>query len=119
MAKDYAIRKLHSKEKVIFCGADAISGLLLHYLLDELFGRNEYIILHHYDLQLQKEWKWNIEDPISDAAIIKEWFNTRPERIITTCWDYERTLKAVEDAHITDVRVYEFCLYKHVTDLPF
>lgn len=43
MPKDYALRKLHSKEeKVIFCGCDAISGLLIHYLLDELFGRGEY-----------------------------------------------------------------------------
>jgi hypothetical protein len=50
MPKDYALRKLHSKEeKVIFCGCDAISGLLIHYLLDELFGRGEYKILHHYD----------------------------------------------------------------------
>ena len=40
MPKDYALRKLHSKEeKIIFCGCDAISGLLMHYLLDELFGR--------------------------------------------------------------------------------
>lgn len=50
MPKDYALRKLHSKEeKIIFCGCDAISGLLMHYLLDELFGRGEYKILHHYD----------------------------------------------------------------------
>ena len=50
MPKDYALRKLHSKEeKVIFCGCDAISGLLIHYLLDELFGRGEYKILHRYD----------------------------------------------------------------------
>ena len=41
------------------------------------------------------------------------------QRIITTCWDYERTLKAVEDAQISNVRVYEFCKYKHITDLPF
>lgn len=34
----------------------ALSGLLMHYLLDELFGRGEYKILHHYDLRLQKEW---------------------------------------------------------------
>lgn len=59
MPKDYALRKLHSKEeKVIFCGCDAISGLLIHYLLDELFGRGEYKILHRYDLQLQQDWKW-------------------------------------------------------------
>lgn len=55
MAKDYALRKLYSKEKVIFCGCDAISGLLIHYLLDELFGRNEYLILHRF----QKNWKRN------------------------------------------------------------
>ena len=79
MPKDYALRKLHSKEeKIIFCGCDAISGLLMHYLLDELFGRGEYKILHHYDLRLQKE-----------------------------------------DAQISNVRVYEFCKYKHITDLPF
>lgn len=64
MPKDYALRKLHSKEKVIFCGCDAISGLLIHYLLDELFGRNEYKILHRYDLQLQEEWKWILDDLI-------------------------------------------------------
>lgn len=91
MPKDYALRKLHSKEeKIIFCGCDAISGLLMHYLLDE---------------------------PIPDKDIIKEWFFCEPERIITTCWDYERTLKAVEDAQISSV--YEFCKYKHITDLPF
>lgn len=120
MPKDYALRKLHSKEeKIIFCGCDAISGLLMHYLLDELFGRGEYKILHHYDLRLQKEWEWTIDEPIPDKDIIKEWFFCEPERIITTCWDYERTLKAVEDAQISDVRVYEFCKYKHITDLPF
>lgn len=120
MPKDYALRKLHSKEeKVIFCGCDAISGLLIHYLLDELFGRGEYKILHRYDLQLQQDWEWNTDEPIPDKDIIKEWFFKEPERIITTCWDYERTLKAVEDAQINNVRVYEFCKYKHITDLPF
>lgn len=120
MPKDYALRKLHSKEeKIIFCGCDAISGLLMHYLLDELFGRGEYKILHRYDLRLQQEWEWTIDEPIPDKDIIKEWFFKEPERIITTCWDYERTLKAVEDAQITNVRVYEFCKYKHITDLPF
>lgn len=100
MPKDYALRKLHSKEeKVIFCGCDAISGLLIHYLLDELFGRGE--ILHRYDLQLQQDWEWTIDEP--DKDIIKEWFFKEPERIITTCWDYERTLKAV--AQINNVRV--------------
>lgn len=120
MPKDYALRKLHSKEeKIIFCGCDAISGLLMHYLLDELFGRCEYKILHQYDLQLQKDWEWNTDEPIPDKDIIKEWFFEEPERIITTCWDYERTLKAVYDARITNVRIYKFCEYKYITDLPF
>ena len=119
MAKDYALRKLYSKEKVIFCGCDAISGLLIHYLLDELFGRDEYIILHHLDLKLQDEWEWNTDEPIADKEILNEWFTNRTERIITTCWSYERTLTAVEDAHITNVRVYEFCKYNYITDLPF
>lgn len=61
MPKDYALRKLHSKEeKVIFCGCDAISGLLIHYLLDELFGRDEYKILHRYDLQ--QDWEWTTRE---------------------------------------------------------
>lgn len=119
MAKDYALRKLYSKEKVIFCGCDAISGLLIHYLLDELFGRNEYLILHRFQKELEEKWQWTIDDDIPDKTILEEWFNNRNERIITTCWDYERTLKAVEDAQISNVRVYEFCKYKHITDLPF
>lgn len=107
------------EEKIIFCGCDAISGLLMHYLLDELFGRGEYKILHHYVLRLQKEWEWTIDEPIPDKDIIKEWFFCEPERIITTCWDYERTLKAVYDARITNVCIYKFCEYKYITDLPF
>lgn len=62
MPKDYALRKLYSKEKVIICGCDAISGLLIHHQLDELFGRCEYKILHQYDLQLQKDWEWNTDE---------------------------------------------------------
>ena len=119
MLKDYALRKLHSKEKCIFCGCDAISGLLIHYLLDELFGRGEYKILHRYELQLQDAWEWTIDEPIPDKDIIKTWFYEEPERIITTCWDYERTIKAIESAQITDVRVYKFCDYVHIKELPF
>lgn len=77
MPKDYALRKLYSK--VIICGCDAISGLLI------------------------------LDEPIPDKDIIKEWFFEEPER--TTCWDYERTLKAVYDARITNVRIYKFCEY--------
>lgn len=117
MPKDYALRKLYSKEKVIICGCDAISGLLIHHQLDELFGRCEYKILHQYDLQLQKDWEWNTDEPIPDKDIIKEWFFEEPERIITTCWDYERTLKAVYDARITNVRIYKFCEYNRLTIL--
>lgn len=112
-------RTLHSEEKIIICGCDTISGLLIHYLLDKLFGRSEYKILHHYNLQLQKDWEWTIDKPIPDKDIIKEWFFKEPESIITTYWDYKRTLKAVEDAQITNVRIYNFCEYKYITDLPF
>lgn len=105
MPKDYALRKLHSKEeKIIFCGCDAISGLLIHYLLDELFGRGEYKILHHYDLRLQKEWEWTIDEPIPDKDIIKEWFLCEPERIITTCWSSHCSCKS------SRVSVHPLCL---------
>ena len=121
MAKEYALKKLYSKERIIICGCDAISGLLIHYLLDELFGRNEYIILHSFRFELEKEWEWTLDDPIPDSFIIKEWFNNREERILTTCWDWERTIEAINEAKLKDVvRLYKFCDYAYISkDLPF
>lgn len=121
MAKDYALKKLHSKEKIIICGCDAISGLLIHYLLDELFGRDEYIILHRFQQELEEEYEWTLDEPISDSFIIKKWFNHCKERIITTCWDWDKTVKAIEDAKLKDtVRLYKFCDYAYINnELPF
>lgn len=121
MAKDYALKKLHSKERIIICGCDAISGLLIHYLLDELFGRDEYVILHRFQQELQKDWDWIYDEDIDDDIVIKQWFTNRLERIITTCWDWERTVKAINDANINDsVRLYKFCDYAYInTELPF
>lgn len=120
MAKECALKKLHSKERVIICGCDAISGLLIHYLLDELFGRDEYTILHRFQQELQKNWDWIYDDDIDDDIIIKQWFNTRIERILTTCWDWERTMKAIEEAQIEEVRLYKFCDCQYINKtLPF
>lgn len=121
MAKDYALKKLHSKERIIICGCDAISGLLIHYLLDELFGRDEYIILHRFQQELEEEYEWTLDEPIADSLIIKEWFNNRNERIITTCWDWDRTMKAINNAKLEDtVRLYKFCDYAYINnELPF
>lgn len=121
MAKEYALKKLYSTEKIIICGCDSISELLIHYLLDELFGRNEYITLDELQQKLELEWDWIVDDPISDSLIIKEWFNNCEERILTTCWDWERTLKAIDDAKIEDsIRLYKFCEKAYVNNmLPF
>lgn len=120
MPKEYALRKLHSKDKCIFCGCDGISGLLIHYLLDELVGRDEYLILHRFLIHLEDEWEWTLDEYIPDKDIIKEWFSNRSERIITTCWDYERTIQAVKDAGIKNVRIYKFCEYTYIEEeLPF
>lgn len=120
MAKEYALKKLYSKERIIICGCDAISGLLIHYLLDELFGRNEYKIVHRFQQELESEWDWIIDEPISDSLIIKEWFNHCKERILTTCWDWDRTLKAIKESQIEEVRLYKFCDYQYINNiLPF
>lgn len=121
MPKDYALKKLHSKERIIICGCDAISGLLIHYLLDELFGRDEYTILHRFQQELEKKWHWVYDEDIEDDILVKQWFNTRIERILTTCWDWDRTIKAVKDADLKDtVRVYKFCDCVYInTELPF
>lgn len=111
MPKDYALRKLYSK--VIICGCDAISGLLIHHQLDELFGRCEYKILHQYDLQLQKDWEWNTDEPIPDKDIIKEWFFEEPERIITTCWEPSKLYMMHE------LLMCASTSFVNITDLPF
>ena len=113
MPKDYALKKLHSKERIIICGCDAISGLLIHYLLDELFGSDEYTILHRFQQELEKKWHWAYDEDIEDDILVKQWFNT--------CWDWDRTIKAVKDADLKDtVRVYKFCDCVYInTELPF
>ena len=121
MAKEYALKNLYSKERIIICGCDAISGLLIHYLLDELFGRGEYAILLRFHQELEKEWEWTLDEPIPDDVLINNWFNHRPERIITTCWDWDRTMNAIREAKLKDtVRLYKFCDYAYISkDLPF
>ena len=40
MPKDYALRKLHSKEKIIFCGCDAIE-VSIRYFITMIYDYNK------------------------------------------------------------------------------
>lgn len=54
-----------------------------------------------------------MDEPIPDKDIIKEWFFKEPERIITTCWEHSKLWR------MHRLIMCEFCKYKHITDLPF
>ena len=111
MSLEYAVNKINSMDdKIIICGCDAFSGLVIHYVLDQLFGREGYMLVHHFQKELEDELQWGADEPIPDKYILGAWEKYNKTRILTTCWDYERTLEALKDSGIqTGIRVYKFC----------
>lgn len=82
--------------KVIFVNLDSVlGGLLTTTVLRPKYGEIDiiHLIREVYDPQGR----------MSDAAILQHC----TKDVISTCWDSERTLRAVEAAGWTDVRVYE------------
>lgn len=108
---EYAVNKIADmNDKIIICSCDAFSGLLIHYTLDQLIGREGYQLVHHFQKELEDEWQWADGEPINDKAILQEWEQRNKTRILTTCWSYERTLEALKGSGIqTGIRVYKFC----------
>lgn len=83
----------------------------------------DYSVMH----SLYKEYQLNYlnatieEAEIPDSEMIKFWIQETNYPIISTCWDYERTVKAVKEAKLdTTIRIYDWMPKTEINDsLPF
>ena len=108
--------------RVIVTNVDGISGYFFKSIIFNILGEEsywkDYSLVHSLYTKFQHYIGGTLEE-IPDSEIIKFWMQQTNYLIISTCWDYERTIKAVKDAQVSNVRIYEFCRSTTITDFPF
>ena len=112
--------------RVIVCNVDGISGYFFKALILEVLEKKFYWEYYSLIHSLYKDYQQYIggtleESEIPDSEMIKFWIQNTKYPIISTCWDYERTIKAVKEAKLdTTIRIYDWMPKTEVNEsLPF
>lgn len=121
------LAKIQEKNcRVIVSNVDGISGYFFASMMLNILGFESYWKDYSLIHALYKEYQQHIggtleESEIPDSEMIKFWIQNTNYPIISTCWDYERTIKAVKEAKLdTTIRIYDWMPKTEVNEsLPF
>lgn len=121
------LTKIQEKNcRVIVSNVDGISGYFFASMMLNLLGTEsywkDYSLIHALYREYQQYIGGTIEESeIPDSEMIKFWIQNTHYPIISTCWDYERTIKAVKEANLdTTIRIYDWMPKTEVNEsLPF
>lgn len=121
------LAKIQEKNcRVIVSNVDGISGYFFKSIIFNVLGVESYWEDYSLIHSLYKDYQRYIggtleESEIPDSEMIKFWIQETNYPIISTCWDYERTVKAVKEAKLdTTIRIYDWMPKTEVNDsLPF
>lgn len=121
------LTKIQEKNcRVIVSNVDGISGYFFASMMLNLLGVESYWKDYSLIHSLYKDYQRYIggtleESEIPDSEMIKFWIQNTNYPIISTCWDYERTIKAVKEAKPdATIRIYDWMPKTEVNDsLPF
>lgn len=111
--------------RVIVSNVDGISGYFFTSVMLNILGVESYWMDYSLIHSLYKNYQWHIggtleESEIPDSEMIKFWIQETNYPIISTCWDYERTVKAVKEAKLdTTIRIYDWMPKTEISTLPF
>lgn len=121
------LTKIQEKNcRVIVSNVDGISGYFFASMMLNLLGTEsywkDYSLIHALYGVYQQYIGGTIEESeIPDSEMIRFWIQNTHYPIISTCWDYERTIKAVKEANLdTTIRIYDWMPNTEVNEsLPF
>lgn len=112
--------------RIVISSVDGISGYFFRSIILDILGYNafwnDYSVMHSLYKEYQQFIEGTIEEnEIPDSKMIKFWIQNTNYPIISTCWNYERTIKAVKEAQLdTTIRVYDWMPKTEINEsLPF
>lgn len=112
--------------RVVVSNVDGISGYFFKPVMLNILGVEsywkDYSLIHALYIDYQRYIGGILEESeIPDSEMIKFWIQETNYPIISTCWNYERTIKAVKEAKLdVTIRVYDWMPKTEINDsLPF